>query len=200
MKKQEKLTPTIVQDYKTGEVLMLAYSNRQSLKKVKETKGAWFYSRSRKKLWEKGEESGNKMQVVEILKDCDKDTLLFKVIPKGPACHQNTRSCFSANKKFDAEGLNLSYIINDLWEVLLKRKKSKAENSYTQKLYKQGIKKINEKIKEESEELIEAAAQKNNQEVVWEFCDLFYHSLVLLAKRNVKLSEVVKELERRRGK
>jgi phosphoribosylformimino-5-aminoimidazole carboxamide ribotide isomerase len=175
------LTPTIVQDIK-GRILMLAYSSKTSLRKTFESEKAWYYSRSRNKLWMKGEESGNIQELVNVKYDCDRDTLLFTVKPKGFACHKGRYSCFG-DKDFDLE---------ELYETILDRIKNPRENSYTSKLT---LRKIKRKINEEAYEIIEAESKES---ITSEIADLVYFVLVLMAKRGIEIKDVLNELEGRR--
>lgn len=197
------LIPAIAQEEATGEVLMLAYMNKESLEKTLATGKAYYYSRSRKKLWLKGETSGNLQEVHSISYDCDCDTLLLKIHQTGVACHTGERSCFyrtmeglgkEASKPVGAE------VITALYKVLLERKGAAGnEKSYVASLYAKGTDKIAEKIAEESAELIEAAREKDNKEIVYELCDLWFHTLVMLGHKDIDISEVFTELARRFG-
>jgi len=216
---EKGLIPAIVQDYRTSEVLMLAYMNKESIEKTLETGRTWFWSRSRQQYWCKGETSGNVQYVKEIKYDCDADTLLVLVEQVGVACHTGARSCFyrtleglkSAEevKKLPTTACpplaGLPTILQELYEVIAQRKKDTClpsgtvpEGSYTAKLFKEGQDKILAKIEEESAEVIDAAKNKDNSEVVWETADLLYHLLVLLVDKNISLEEVAGELEKRR--
>ena len=177
-----KLIPTIVKD-EQGNILMLAYSSKESLKRaIKENKGIYF-SRERKKIWIKGETSGNNQKLVDLKIDCDKDALLFIVKQKGNACHYNRYSCFQ-DENFD---------LDSLAEIIQSRIKNKNKDSYTYKLYKNS-KLLKRKILEEANELVKT---KNKKQVIWEASDLLYFMLVFLAKRQVKLKDVEKKLEQR---
>ena len=177
------LIPTIVQDDKK-QVLMLAFSNKESLKETLESGKATYYSRSRKKVWTKGETSGNYQEILSVKYDCDRDTLLFKVKQKNFACHEGSYSCFG-NEEFDFDAL---------FNVIKDRIKNPKENSYTSKIAKDE-RKIIRKIKEESEELSD---YKNKQNLVWEAADLFYFIFVLMAKNNLNISDIKNELWGRR--
>ncbi len=203
------LIPAIVQDASTKDVLMMAYMNKESLDKTLETGNTWFYSRSRQELWMKGKTSGNVQAVKEIRYDCDNDTLLVFVEPKGPACHTGERTCFhrnlqdGVNKPEEIEEVRTAVegsILDELYELIVERKKQMPEGSYTTKLFKEGMGKIAAKVSEESTEVIEAAFEKNKGEVVWEAADLIYHLMVLLAAKDVDFADVKKELKHRRTK
>lgn len=213
------LIPAVVQERDTGEVLMVAYMNRESLAKTIETGFTWFYSRSRGRLWQKGEQSGHVQRVHEILADCDRDTLLVRVTQVGPgACHTGQRTCFHvpvapdteerqgetgmAEKAFDPEeasgakgGLG---ILEELYRVILERKARPKEGSYTTYLFTQGINKILKKVGEEAAEVIIAAKDPEDGPLVYEVADLVYHVLVLLAERGIDPQAVLDELRRRR--
>lgn len=201
------LIPAIVQDSSTGEVLMLAYMDEEALRRTVETGRSWFWSRSRKQYWEKGATSGNFQNVKEIRYDCDLDALLLLVEPLGHACHTGERSCFFrriGEPKGEASFLKremdsgLSGELDALYEVIIKRKISPAQESYTASLFKAGQDRILAKIKEESDEVIDAAKNKDDPEVVWESADLIYHLLVLLADKGIELSDIRDELVRRK--
>ncbi len=180
-KKGGGLIPTIVQDSK-GQVIALAYSNQESLRKTLETGKACYYSRSRKKLWMKGEESGNTQKFLNVKYDCDRDALLFTVIPKGFGCHKGKYSCFG-EKAFDFQ---------ELYEIIQDRIKNPKGNSYTSKLT---LKEIRRKINEEAYEIIEA---NSKERVKSEIADIVYFILVLMAKKGIKIKDVLNELEGRR--
>lgn len=195
------LVPAIAQDINTSEVLMMAYMNREAVEKTLSTGRAHYYSRSRGKLWLKGETSGNFQVVSGIYYDCDGDTLLLMVDPKGPACHTGERICFFRRL---GEGVIPApagpSVLKALYKILGERKKEEPGKSYVASLYSKGLPKILEKVKEESEELIEAAKVKNDKDVVYELCDLWFHTLVLLSYKGIGVDEVFKELARRFGK
>ncbi|KPU44962.1 phosphoribosyl-ATP pyrophosphatase [Oxobacter pfennigii] len=193
------LIPAIIQDYVTGEVLMLAYMNEESYKKTLETGLTHFYSRSRKELWNKGATSGNFQYVKEISLDCDSDSLLIKVKQLGAACHTGEFSCFFKNQLKNEEGLNYK-ILYDIDEIIKDRKANPKEGSYTNYLFDKGIDKILKKIGEESAEVIIAAKNKNPHETIYEMADLIFHSLVLLNEKEIQLDEIFKELKERYNK
>jgi phosphoribosyl-AMP cyclohydrolase / phosphoribosyl-ATP pyrophosphohydrolase len=188
--KNNGLIPAIVQDFETRDVLMLAWQNREAVDKTLQTGEMWFYSRSRKSLWHKGETSGNRQQVVDIKIDCDNDTLLYQVKPMGPACHSGEETCFGA-KRFSLA--TLAKIIDD-------RKQNPSPNSYTVSLL-QDEQRILDKIAEESAEVIQAVEKNEGRDaIVWEVSDLFYHVLVLLAKKNIALVQIESHLQKRNKK
>lgn len=195
------LIPAIIQDYDSRDVLMLGYMNEESLKLTLETKRTWFFSRSRQKLWNKGETSGNFQEVKEIRYDCDRDTLLIKVKPTGPSCHTGKKNCFySPIYKGNIEDNKVLEVFDLLYERILGRKEEKAEESYTKYLFEEGIDKILKKIGEEASEVIIASKNANREEIIYEVSDLIYHLLVLLAERNISFHEIRKELYRRYNK
>lgn len=197
------LVPCVVQDDKTGEVLMLAYMNEESLKKTVETKTTWFYSRSRQKLWNKGETSGNFQHVKSICLDCDGDTVLVKVDPEGPACHTGNETCFfkrlegDAFTEFEREKKG-EFILDELYGVVLDRMENPKEDSYTNYLLDCGIDKILKKVGEESSETIIAAKNADKKEIALETSDLIYHIIVMLAERGMDIRDVYTELRNRR--
>lgn len=207
---EQGLIPAIVQDYKSGQVLMLAYMNRESLAKTMAEGQTWFYSRSRQQLWHKGEESGHTQEVKNVLYDCDADALLIKVEQTGVACHTGHYSCFYRNShsqevepaQFSGDtlygGKESPAILTELAQVIKQRQHELPEGSYTTYLFKSGVDKIAKKIGEESSEVIIAAKNASKGELVYESADLLYHLLVLLAERQVEFSDVLAELSSRR--
>jgi len=198
------LVPAIAQDSDTGDVLMLAYMNKESLKKTIEGGRACFYSRSRKKLWVKGETSGNFLNILDIEYDCDGDTLLLTVDPVGPACHTGQRSCFyraflTSGAKVDSPRHKKKSILKGLQAVLEERKTASKENSYVAGLYAGGAGAILAKVDEEAGEFIEAARNETDKETIHEAADLLFHTMVMLCHRGIKIEEVLDELSRRFG-
>lgn len=190
--KQNGLVPAIIQDYKTNKVLMLGYMNEEAYIRTKETGFVTFYSRSKQQLWTKGEESGNKLILKDILLDCDKDTILIKAEPLGPACHTGNDTCFDEkNNSSEADFLNY------LQELINKRKQEMPEGSYTTQLFQKGINKIAQKVGEEAVEVIIEAKDDNKELLLEESADLLYHLMVLLSSKNLSLQDVVKVLEER---
>lgn len=204
------LVPAVVQDSKSGAVLMLAYMNKEALLKTAETGVTWFYSRSRNRLWQKGETSGNVQKVQEIYYDCDADALLIKAEQTGAACHEGTFSCFShqlgdsehqADKLFEAEkvyGKSAATILHELYDVICDRRSNPPEGSYTAYLFEKGQDKILKKVGEESAETIIASKNNSKAEILYEMADLWYHCLVLLAYHNITPSELLTEIQGRR--
>jgi len=183
------LVPAIIQDISTREVLMLGFMNKEAYTKTKNEKLVTFYSRSRKKLWKKGETSGNYLRVKEIIPDCDQDTLLILAEPTGPVCHTGSKTCFNLQDQI--------FDLNYLQEVIEQRKKEMPVGSYTTKLFEKGINKIAQKVGEEAVELIIEAKDHNNELFLDEAADLVYHLLVLLSKKGLKIEDVLKVLKSR---
>jgi phosphoribosyl-ATP pyrophosphohydrolase/phosphoribosyl-AMP cyclohydrolase len=190
-KKLDGLVPAVVQDSNTRKVLMVGFMDEEALSKTKKTGKVTFYSRTKKRLWTKGEKSGNFLHVDKILVDCDNDTLLIKAKPSGPVCHTGRDTCFDEKNK---EGIEF---LNSLEKVIQKRKKELPEGSYTTKLFKKGVNKIAKKLGEEAVELVIEAKDSNDELFLNEAADLLYHLQVLLVSRNKQLSDVVKVLEKR---
>jgi len=185
------LVPAIIQDASTRAVLMLGYMNREALEKTQREGRVTFYSRSKKRLWTKGETSGHHLEVVDIRPDCDKDALLIKARPAGPVCHRGSDTCFFEKNK-DPE------FLNTLEKVIAERKAHPSDKSYTSSLLARGVPKVAQKVGEEAVELvIEALAEQNEKRFLSEAADLIYHLLVLLAARDHRLADVVAVLEAR---
>ena len=202
------LVPAVVQE-ENGQVLMLAYMNKESLEKTIETGYTWYYSRSRQRFWNKGEESGNKQKVKEISYDCDGDTLLIKVHQTGVACHTGTYTCFSGRKLVEEKekGLvvvepeqetSLATVLNDLYNVIQERQLNPVEGSYTNYLFEKGQDKILKKVGEEAVETVIASKNNKSEEVLYEMGDLWYHCLVLLAYHKLTPDQLLDELMSRR--
>lgn len=192
------LIPAIIQDIKTGTVLMMAYMNKESLQKTLEDKTTWFYSRSRQELWPKGATSGHTQQVVGIFYDCDADTLLVQVQQTGVACHEGNFSCFSYKLTENEKILDSSWAaLSWLEEVVRERKKQMPADSYTTYLFTKGIDKILKKVGEEATEVVIAVKGGKEEEIIYETADLFYHLLVMLREMNIELPAIWKELEKR---
>ena len=189
---------------------MLAYMSPNSLKKSIDTKTTWFYSRSRKELWNKGATSGNKQFIKEISYDCDSDALLVKVEQKGVACHTGQKSCFFnildklevkdfQNKlNFQVIETDNAAILKEIYTVVKERIKNQDENSYTYRLHKTGINEILKKLGEEAIEIILSVKHQTKKRIISEIADLFYHLIVLLFEKNIKLEEIYSELASRR--
>jgi phosphoribosyl-AMP cyclohydrolase / phosphoribosyl-ATP pyrophosphohydrolase len=201
----EGLAPVVIVDERTGDVLTLAYANREALERTLATHSTWLYSRSRAKLWNKGETSGNTQQVVAVVLDCDQDALIYRVIPNGPACHTGAASCFSEVIPLEVtagtpEAARFTSALVALAQTIASRKKTAPEGSYTAKLFAGGVDRIGKKIGEEATEVVIASKNADRGELVWETSDLLYHVLVLLAERGVTLDEIGDELARRATK
>jgi phosphoribosyl-ATP pyrophosphohydrolase/phosphoribosyl-AMP cyclohydrolase len=199
------LVPAAVQDARTGEVLMLAYMNAESLRRTIEEGETWFWSRSRAELWHKGATSGNTQRVVGTRLDCDGDAVVVLVEPAGPACHTGERSCFhntidNAPAGDLAARRGLGEVLEGLYALVESRRRDAPEGSYTAYLFAQGLDKILKKVGEESAETIIAAKNADAGPLVGEASDLIYHLLVLLVERGVPLNAVRDELARRGGK
>jgi len=193
------LLPVVIADARSNAVLTLAYANREALEKTIAERSTYLYSRSRQKLWHKGEESGHTQEVVEIAYDCDADALLYRVIPNGPACHTGEPSCFhNVLLQRDREQSDLfAQAIDHLEQVLEQRKGADPDSSYVANLYSGGVDKIGKKIGEEATEVVIAAKNASHDELVWEAADLIFHLLVLLKSADVPLDDVGGELLRR---
>jgi phosphoribosyl-ATP pyrophosphohydrolase/phosphoribosyl-AMP cyclohydrolase len=192
--KGDGLLPAIVQDADTGAVLMLAYMNREALEQTLARRRAVFYSRTKQRLWEKGETTGHTLDVVDVITDCDNDTLLVTARPRGPACHNGTRTCFGDDARSAATGIAF---LAKLEGVIAQRATEKPEDSYTARLLEKGVARVAQKVGEEGVELALAAAALGEDKVIEEAADLLYHMLVLLRARGVSLSQVVRQLESR---
>lgn len=188
--KNAGLIPAVIEDAVSGRVLMLAYMNRESLQKTLETKRVTFFSRSKGRLWTKGETSGNFLNLVDLAADCDKDTLLVTVIAEGPACHLGTTSCFG-----DLQ--SRWQFLRDLEVLLASRKGADPATSYTASLYARGTKRIAQKVGEEGVETALAATVHDREELRNEAADLVYHLLVLLQAENLELADVIDILRER---
>lgn len=187
--KSNGLVPVIIQDEQTLEVLMLGYMNEEAYSKTSNENRVTFYSRSKNRLWTKGEESGNYLHVKTISQDCDNDTLLIKVNPNGPTCHTGARSCFSTN-------YNQNFIFK-LEEIIADRFTNPKEGSYVNKLHSKGLNKIAQKVGEESVETIIAALNETREDFINETSDLLFHLLMLLQEKNINLQIIAQNLEKR---
>ena len=192
---EKGLIPAVVTDYYTKKVLTVAYMNRESLEiSIKEGKTC-FWSRSRRKLWRKGETSGNFQHIVCIKADCDRDALTVEVVKDGPACHLGTDSCF--NDYLYKSNERAEFSVDGLYELLKGRKENKPQGSYTTYLFEQGIDKILKKVGEECTEVIVAGKGGDRAETVFEISDLTYHVLVLMAEMGIEPKDIVDELAKR---
>jgi len=190
------LIPVIAQDLDTGEVLMLAYMNREALDKTLKTGKMHYYSRSRRKLWLKGETSGHTQALITLYYDCDVDSLLAVIKQEGEACHTGNRTCFY-RIGYGAETYSWDHL-KELYSTALDRKEHPKEGSYTNYLFEKGIDKILKKVGEESAEVIIAAKNNDKNEIIYETADLLYHLSVMLADRGVLWEDVYAELTQRR--
>lgn len=186
------LVPAVVQDIKTKKVLMLAYMNKESIKKTFEEGLVHYYSRSREKLWKKGETSGNIQKLKSFYYDCDKDSLLIEVEQVGVACHTGNYSCFF-NEVLKIENQQRD-VIEELYFLLKDRKEKPKEGSYTNYLFREGLDKILKKVGEESSEVIIGAKNRNKEELIYEISDLVYHVLVLMVNEDVFIDDIKEEL------
>jgi phosphoribosyl-ATP pyrophosphohydrolase/phosphoribosyl-AMP cyclohydrolase len=190
-KNSDGLLPAIIQDANTGQVLMLGYMNEEALGKTTETGFVTFYSRSKKRLWKKGETSGNTLELVSAAHDCDNDALLIRAIPQGPTCHTGNRSCFTADES-PLETIGI------LIETIRSRSEVDSVDSYTKQLLTGGIEAYGAKVLEEAEEVVRAAKEEGKQRTIEEASDLLYHLLVLLCGEDIALEDITGELRKRR--
>lgn len=197
-KKGDGLIPAIIQDAETYQVLMLGYMNREALEKTINEQQVTFYSRSKQRLWTKGETSGNTLQLIDLQHDCDNDCLLILANPQGPTCHTGEESCFY-QKKFKPEENELEFL-NALETLVKQRKKEMPKGSYTTSLFKEGIDKIAQKVGEEAVETVIEAKNSKDKKFTGEVADLLFHLLVLLREKNIPLKEVIKVLKKRHKK
>ncbi len=187
------LIPAIVQDAATSKVLMLGFMNPEAFAKTREEGRVTFFSRTKNRLWTKGEESGNFLQVKAMALDCDNDTLLIKAFPAGAVCHTGADTCWNETNSADS-----LHFIAELEQVIQQRKSDAAEESYTAKLFAKGINKIAQKVGEEAVELVIEAKDENTDLFLGEAADLLYHYLVLLAAKGFSLKDVAQKLEQRK--
>jgi phosphoribosyl-AMP cyclohydrolase / phosphoribosyl-ATP pyrophosphohydrolase len=187
------LVPAIVQDDVTGKVLMLGFMNDEALKQTESSKRVTFYSRTKKRLWTKGEESGNFLELKKIIADCDNDTLLIKVHPVGPVCHTGADTCF--NEKNESRDF-----LDILQKVIQERRSNPSESSYTSGLFQKGINAIAQKVGEEAVELIIESKDNNNERFLNEAADLLFHYLILLQAKGFSLKDVSGLLQLRHKK
>lgn len=190
-KNGDGLLPAIVQDDRTLQVLMLGYMNREAYEKSIAEGRVTFYSRTKKRLWTKGETSGNFLNICSVAMDCDADTLLIRVIPEGPVCHTGNASCFTESP-IETEGF-----IRYLQHVIQVRHQEMPAASYTTKLFERGINKIAQKVGEEAVETVIEAVAQNKPDLIYEASDLVYHLLVLLEANGLSLADLEKELAKR---
>lgn len=206
---EQELMPAVVQDYQTKEVLMVAYVNKETLKLSLEKEETVFYSRSRQEIWHKGETSGNTQKIKKVFYDCDQDTILFMVKAAGPACHTGEDSCFYSKlaeenlldkdqpEQPKAAEFKQAQVIDLLYNLILNRKSTMPADSYTTYLFSEGIDKILKKVGEEAAEVIIAAKNEPDSELIYETADLVYHVLVLLAERGITPVQIREEIVKR---
>jgi phosphoribosyl-ATP pyrophosphohydrolase/phosphoribosyl-AMP cyclohydrolase len=198
------LIPAVIQDFETNEVLMLGYMNEEALNLTKKTGLVHYFSRSKQRIWKKGESSGHTQEVKEILIDCDNDTLLIKVKQNGVACHTGRKSCFFTNLEkgeivSEVEEEPEYNFIDKLYHTLLERKSADAKKSYVASLYKKGENSILKKVVEEAGEFCFAIKDNDKGEIIYEAADLLFHSIVALAYKNIHPEAILNELKRREG-
>ncbi len=192
--KYNGLIPAIIQDHQTNKVLMLGFMNEEAFQKTQEKGLVTFFSRSRNTIWTKGETSGHYLHVVEIMEDCDSDTLLIKAKPEGPVCHTGADTCF-----FEKNADNI-YFLKHLQDLIKQRHTEMPEGSYTTKLFNKGLNKIAQKVGEEAVELVIESKDNNDELFLNEAADLFYHTLVLLTEKGFRIEDVISVLEERHKK
>jgi len=190
--KQGGLVPAIIQDNETQKVLMLGFMNEEAIEKTMEVGKVTFFSRTKNRLWTKGEESGNFLNVVSVLIDCDDDTLLIKVNPVGPVCHTGNDTCFD-----EVNSKNNVQFLTHLQDFIDKRKAEMPEGSYTTSLFKAGTRKITQKVGEEAVETIIGAMANDDENFLYESADLIYHLIVLLTHKGYRIEDIISELKRR---
>ncbi len=186
------LIPAIIQDNETNKVLMLGFMNKEALQKTEETGKVTFFSRTKKRLWTKGEESGNFLNLVSVTSDCDNDTLLVKVNPTGPVCHTGNDTCWNEINKQD----DLCFL-KYLQDFIDKRKQEMPEGSYTTSLFRAGTRKITQKVGEEAIETVIGAMADDDENFIYEGADLIYHLIVLLTHKGYRLEDLARELRKR---
>jgi len=190
-KKMGGLIPAIIQDNQTNKVLMLGFMNEEALKKTQETGKVTFFSRTKNRLWTKGEESGNFLHVISITEDCDQDTLLIKVHPDGPVCHTGSDTCFQEKNKEDI------MFLKQLQDFIDRRRREMPENSYTTSLFNKGVEQIAQKVGEEAVETVIEAVRGNDERLLYEGSDLLYHLIVLLTYKGYRIEDLANELKKR---
>ena len=192
------MIPVITQDYKTNEVLMLAYMTKESFEKTLETGKMTYFSRSRQELWTKGDTSGHYQYVKSLDIDCDKDTILAKVEQIGAACHTGNRTCFfKPLMKKEYDDTNPLHVFQNVYDVITDRKGNPKEGSYTNYLFDKGIDKILKKVGEECTEIVIAAKNPDKEEIKYEISDFLYHMMVLMVEKGVSWEEITRELAKR---
>lgn len=191
-KSPDGLIPAIIQDDDTGKVLMLGYMNREALQKTEEEGRVTFFSRSKQRLWTKGEESGNVLHVVSVSADCDKDALLIKVNPAGSTCHTGADTCWNEKNRHDD-----IHFLKHLQDFIDKRHAEMPEGSYTTSLFQKGTRKIAQKVGEEAVETVIGAMANDDENMIYEGADLLYHLIVLLSHKGYRIEDLARELEKR---
>lgn len=191
-KKLNGLVPAVVQDNVTMKVLMVGFMNKEAAEKTLESGKVTFFSRTKNRLWTKGEESGNFLNVISVLVDCDEDTLLIKADPVGPVCHTGADTCFE--EKNDKNEIQFLSFLQDFID---KRKKEMPEGSYTTSLFEKGTRKITQKVGEEAVETIIGAMANDDENFIYEAGDLLYHLIVLLSHKGYRIEDIVRELKKR---
>ncbi|MDF1880288.1 bifunctional phosphoribosyl-AMP cyclohydrolase/phosphoribosyl-ATP diphosphatase HisIE [Sulfurimonas sp. MAG313] len=201
---KSELLPVIVQEVGTNEILMMAYMNKEALELSLTTKTAHYFSRSKQRIWKKGESSGHTQAIKEFLLDCDNDTLLIKVIQEGVACHTGRKSCFFTNIEtgeavcaVEVDMASTYGVMDELYHTLLERKNADPETSWTAKLFAKGENTILKKVVEEAGEFCFAVKDDDHEEMVYEAADMVYHTMVALALKNISPDRVKQELARR---
>lgn len=190
--KMNGLVPVVLQDSRTLKVLMLGFMNKDAYDKTIETNKVTFYSRTRNCLWTKGETSGNYLNVVSISNDCDNDTLLIKVIPDGPVCHKGTDTCWGEKNE-----TNPLMFLTELQDFIETRYKEMPDGSYTTSLFKDGLNRMAQKVGEEALETVIEAVNGTDERLIYEASDMFYHLIVLLTSKNLRIEDIAEELKKR---
>ncbi len=191
-KLNNNLVPAIIQDATTNKVLMLGFMNEEAYEKTKQERKVTFYSRTKERLWTKGEESGNFLNVASMMVDCDDDTLLIKVNPVGPVCHKGTDTCWGEENSSDDV-----LFLKTLQDFIDKRKEEMPEGSYTTKLFTKGIRTITQKVGEEAIETVIGAMANDDENFLYEGADLLYHLIVLLTHKGYRIEDLARELKKR---
>ena len=197
--KMDGLVPAIIQDAQTDKVLMLGFMNEEAYKKTVETRKVTFWSRTRNTLWTKGETSGNFLNVVEILNDCDQDTLLIKANPVGPVCHTGADTCWNEKNPHKPANSkdNALLFLSELQDFIEKRHEEMPEGSYTTSLFKDGLNRMAQKVGEEALELVIEACNGTNERMIYEGSDMLYHLIVLLTSKGLRIEDMASELRER---
>ncbi len=185
------LIPAIIQDSRTNKVLMLGYMNKEAYQQTKETGRVTFFSRTKNRLWMKGETSGNTLQVVSIMVDCDNDTLLIKAIPAGPVCHTGTDTCFGEKNIEDV------LFLKELQNFIERRRQEMPEGSYTTSLFQKGVNRMAQKVGEEAVETVIEATNGTEDGFIYEASDMIYHLIVLLTSKGLRIEDLARELKKR---